>query len=77
MSSIPSEYFHLAKAGFHYVRLGAVLGSAGASVLPMKSLLKSKILCESQGVVVQRFLCTVPLHALITCCRKISKESKI
>lgn len=61
------------------MRLGPAAGSAGASVLPMKSMLKSKLFCESEGgqVIQRKFRCTVPLHALITCCHKISKESKI
>lgn len=68
----------LCKSWFHYVRLNPAIGSEGAFVLSMKSLLRSKIFCESQGMVIQRrFLCTVPLHALITCCHKTSKESKI
>lgn len=33
---------------FHYKRLGPAIRSAGASVLPMKSMLKSKMFCESR-----------------------------
>lgn len=49
MSSIFAELFHLAKVLFNYVKLGPAIGSAGSSVLPMKSVLKSKIFCESES----------------------------
>lgn len=51
MSSIFVKLFHLAKVLFNYVKLCPAIGSAGAPVLPMKSVLKSKIFCESEGEV--------------------------
>lgn len=48
MCSISAKEFHLAKVRFYHMRLALATGSAGTSALPVKSMLKSKILFESR-----------------------------